>query len=91
MPSHRMQPIPKLVRDYGNGNPVIAECYRPRRGWQEMGYQKRVSEAFLRKLQKDGIERVSLHVRSGPTGMRVRADYTVRELLASAREGRRSA
>ncbi len=75
MAGHAMRPL-RVPLDYcGDGNPVIAQEFRPGRGWRRAGWRKRASASWLAKLRREGITDVALDV-----GGRV-ADFTINELL----------
>lgn len=89
MTSHRIAPIPEVADYFARHHrtdtiPLVWETFRPNGdgglGWYREPYRKRVSEAHLRKLADAGVQRVGLSHDDGRTV----ADFTVRELLASA-------
>lgn len=84
--SHKAQVPPAAARHFGADaeHPVIAQEFRPGRGWTKAPMRKRVSESWLRKLEREGIETVALE-----SGGRV-ADFSIRELLTSVDVTRRS-
>jgi hypothetical protein len=85
--SRAMRPLPALLEyaGEGNGNPIIHDTWTPGGGWARQTYRKRASAAHLRKLRAQGVERVGLVVRRAADGVSVVADFSIRELLASAR------
>lgn len=82
---HSIAPIP-VAADYMSRfggtslTPVIMWEFYPGRGWVRSGWRKRVSGAWVRRLACEGATDVALEVTPDRT-----ADFTVAELLASAR------
>jgi hypothetical protein len=84
MPSIKTIPAIAAYTGRRDATPVIAEWYSPKSGWHRCARQKRVSAAWLRKLHTNGITHVSLRISVRPLRT---ADFSVAELLASARKG----
>lgn len=84
-----LEPIPALVayRRTGEGNPNVAQVFTAEQGWQDTKGPRRASVAYLERLQREGIGRVSVRILDpdfpGDT-VGVLADFTIRELLESA-------
>lgn len=78
--------VPGLVADYFKCGtlpppaefPVIAQTFRPGRGWTQYPGVKRVSLSWLRKLRREGVTSVAI----GYQG-RV-ADFTIAEIARHA-------
>jgi len=79
--SKSMKPIQKLADYAGDGNPVIADEWRPDTGWRRQSYRKRASASWLRKLRADGVERIGVFVDHPGSYAPVVADFSVAELL----------
>jgi hypothetical protein len=76
--------VPDILVDYfgvaalfddANNHPVIAQSYTPGRGWKNLGFRKRVSISWLRKMRKAGATHVAIRL-----GNRV-ADFSISEIL----------
>jgi hypothetical protein len=61
--------------------PVIAQQFRPGRGWTRYPIRKRVSTSWLRKMRGEGVTHVALRC-----GART-ADFTLDELIGRRRSG----
>lgn len=80
MAGHSMQPIPVLAEYFGgDGNPVIRETFVAERGWRRLGWHKRASRAYLRKLRREeGVTHVAVSPATLPERV---ADFRIEELV----------
>lgn len=80
--SRKIKSIPALAEYFGTTeSPVIRAEFRPDAGWYYTGWNKRVSASWLRKLRAEGVTGVSVAMRDEQRA----ADFSITELLASAR------
>jgi hypothetical protein len=78
--SNYSQPIPVVRAYFGTSDfPIIAEEFRPGKGWKRQNYQKRITGAWANKLRREEVTHVALRL-----GHR-RADFTIAELCRSTR------
>lgn len=78
--------IPSVIYDYfgaatirEHGHPLIAQSFVPGKGWKGLGFNKRVSHSWLRKLKAKGATHVAVDL-----GGR-RADFSLAEIDKAAR------
>jgi hypothetical protein len=81
--SHYSRPIPIVRAYFGTSDlPIVAEVFRPRKGWKRQNYRKRITGAWANKLRREEVTHVALRL-----GHRC-ADFTIAELCQSARANR---
>jgi hypothetical protein len=81
--SNSSQPIPIVRAYFGTSDlPIVAEAFRPRKGWRRQNYRKRITGAWANKLRREEVTHVALRL-----GHR-RADFTIAELCRSSRASR---
>lgn len=76
--------VPRVAADYfrrhplGSGtHPIITHLFHPGRGWvSQLGWRKRISGAWARKLRTQGVTHVALS-----NGI-VRAEFTTKDLTS---------
>lgn len=81
--SRHIKAIPTATEYFAAGTetPTIAHEFRRGNGWVRQIHRKKVSAAWLRKLRDEGVTHVALKF-DGRL-----ADFSIEELLASARKG----
>ena len=77
--------VPARVAAYFGGpfdrddHPVIAQAFKPGRGWTRYPIRKRVSGSWLRKMRAEGYTEVALACRGRL------ADFTITEALRTVK------
>ena len=81
--SRHINAVPTTAEYFAAGTetPTIAQEFRRGNGWVRQIHRKKVSAAWLRKLRDEGVTHVALKF-DGRL-----ADFSIEELLASARKG----
>jgi hypothetical protein len=67
------------VTSFYGAHPLITQVFIPEKGWRRHGFNKRVSQHWLRKLRAEGVTHVTLSVGG------YNPDFSVAELLRSWR------
>ncbi len=84
--------IPRVVRNYFSANmigwkewgswPLIHEGFTPGKGWKRLGFNKRASISWLRKMRAAGVTHVSFRAMSHPNRI---VDFPIREVINGGR------
>lgn len=76
MSNHTTSVIPQVAEYFGTTElPVITQAFTPGKGWKLCTHKRPLSRAWLRRLKKEGVTRVTLTL-----GQRS-PDFAVEELL----------
>lgn len=72
--------VPTKVADYFGDkgitvHPIVAEEFRPGRGWVRSPMRKRISRSWARKLRSEGVTAVQL------SALGVLADFQIEEVI----------